>query len=92
MRNFNCGSCNRRVFFENSRCLSCQSELGFVPAELAVVTFQPAAPDGTLPRVDGKGRHRRCANHATAGACNWMIPAERPDPFCRSCRLNHIIP
>ncbi len=92
MRNFLCGNCGRRVFFENSRCLSCQSELGFVPADLAIVTFQPPAPDGSLPRVDGKGGHRRCANHITAGACNWMIPAERPEPFCRSCRTNHIIP
>ncbi|MES2437776.1 MAG: putative zinc-binding peptidase [Verrucomicrobiota bacterium] len=92
MRKFLCTNCSRRVFFENSRCLSCQSDLGFVPGDLAVVTFQPAAADGTRQRVDGKGVHRRCGNHLTAGACNWMIPAEMPEPFCLSCRLNHIIP
>ncbi|MES2658396.1 MAG: putative zinc-binding peptidase [Verrucomicrobiota bacterium] len=92
MRNFQCGKCGVRVFFENSRCLSCQTDLGFVPADLAVATFLPAAADLTLQRTDGAGLYRRCGNHQTAGACNWMVPAESPVPFCPSCRLSHIIP
>jgi hypothetical protein len=34
---------------------------------------------------------RFCAN-AEPGACNWLIPAESPDPLCQACRHNHLIP
>ncbi|MEO5915124.1 MAG: putative zinc-binding peptidase [Luteolibacter sp.] len=92
MINFQCGNCGGRVFFENSRCLSCQTDLGFVPGDLSIGTFQPAAPDFTLQRIDAAGLFRRCGNHLTAGACNWMVPVDSPVPFCPSCRLSHIIP
>ncbi len=92
MNKFNCAGCHGRVFFENSRCLVCQAELGFVPLDLMVATFEPAAPDLTQKRIDGDGLFRRCKNLQTAGACNWMIPADSPDVYCPSCRLNRTIP
>jgi hypothetical protein len=92
MINFQCGNCGGRVFFENSRCLACQTDLGFVPEELAIATFKPAAKDLTLQRIDATGLFRRCQNHKTAGACNWMVRADSPVTFCLSCRLSHIIP
>ncbi len=92
MKNFLCGNCGGRVFFENSRCLACQTDLGFVRADFQVASFQPAAADGTLQRMDAPGAYRRCANHQTASGCSWMLPAESPLRFCLSCRLNHIIP
>lgn len=92
MKKFFCAQCNGRVFFENSRCLVCQAELGFVTGDLAIATFQPAAPDKKQQRIGGTGLYRRCGNLKTAGACNWMIPSDAPDPFCASCRLNRTIP
>jgi len=92
MKKFFCAQCNGRVFFENSRCLFCQAELGFVAADLSIATFRPAGPDKTHERIGGSGLYRRCANLKTAGACNWMVAAETPDPFCQSCCLNRTIP
>jgi hypothetical protein len=34
---------------------------------------------------------RFCAN-ASYDACNWLVPAEGPDAFCRACRHNRTIP
>ena len=92
MKKFLCAQCNGRVFFENSRCLFCQAELGFIAEELTVGTFKPAATDQTQQRIGTDGLYRSCANLKTAGACNWMIPADSAESFCPSCRLNHTIP
>ena len=37
-------------------------------------------------------RYKRCLNRATPAACNWLIPAQDPQHFCRACRLNRTIP
>jgi hypothetical protein len=92
MRNFLCGNCGGRVFFENSRCLACRTELGFVVSELQVASFHLAQPDRTQQRIGGAGLFRRCGNHRTAGGCSWMVAADSVSPFCLACRLNHIIP
>lgn len=36
-------------------------------------------------------RYRFCAN-AKFVVCNWLVPADGPDVFCRACRLNRTIP
>jgi hypothetical protein len=63
MRPFACGTCGSLVFFENFRCLTCDSELGFdrACAELVV------RPDD----------HPRCANHDLAD-CNWLAEPTGP--------------
>ena len=35
--------------------------------------------------------YRFCVNSGY-DACNWLVPAEGPDAFCRACRLNRTIP
>ncbi len=59
MRAFLCPHCAQQVFFENSVCLNCGTELGF------------AWPERALERLDGRPR---CAN-AEIAACNWIAPA-----------------
>jgi hypothetical protein len=81
MRAFTCGHCGQLVFFENSLCLRCSSELGFVPSRLDVVAL-------TEERAAGL---RRCANVTLAG-CNWMLESGEPGPLCRSCRLTRTRP
>jgi len=59
------------------------------------------APEGT-PAGDatfvalgvdrGRARYRLCGNQIDHGACNWAVPVDDPDRFCRACRLNEIIP
>ncbi|MBA3326424.1 MAG: zinc-ribbon domain-containing protein, partial [Rhodobacteraceae bacterium] len=75
MRVFACGNCGQLVYFENSRCERCGSQLGFAPEPLALVALRPA-PDGseTYQPLDGAPPVQRCANAQTAG-CNWLVPA-----------------
>jgi hypothetical protein len=88
MRTFTC-SCGARLFFENTRCLQCQSELGFLPdrGELAALR---AGESGHFEAAGG--RYRKCINYAEVEACNWMIPAGDEQALCRACRLNNVIP
>lgn len=92
MKTFQC-ACGNTLYFENSRCLRCGRELGFLPERAMMAALEPEGgqwralgPDGVL------GRYRKCNNYALENVCNWMVPAEDLDPFCASCRLNQVIP
>src|SRR5262245_5836820 len=90
MKTFRC-ACGARVFFENSRCLTCSRELGFVPRDLAIVALEPAAPE--LYRPAGReGSFKRCRNNFEHGVCNWMLEASDSFALCLACRLNNVIP
>ncbi len=91
MKKFLCAGCGHQVFFENSRCLSCQSELGFVTEDLTIATFKAPGRNKAQQRIGGRGLYRRCGNLRN-GICNWMLPANAPDTFCPACRLNRTIP
>src|SRR5690606_4685330 len=77
--------------FENSICLSCGRTAGFIPGELRLCSFDRIDDDWWRePR--GGGRYRKCRNYADFDVCNWMVDADDPDAYCRSCRLNLVIP
>lgn len=90
-----CFTCeDNQVFFENSRCLACGRELGFVPEILEIVALTPTG-DGHYRTLDQRlnGRlFRKCANYSRQQVCNWMVPVEDKKPFCQACRLNQMIP
>jgi hypothetical protein len=84
MQRWSCGVCQHSVRFDASRCEHCGSLLGYVPAELAVRNV--TAIDDVNYAVDGNdGSWWRCLN--AAYGCNWMLPADSGDVWCRSCRL-----
>lgn len=87
MRTFTC-TCGSRVFFDNSKCLHCGRELGFLPdmGELTAIE-----PEGAQYRA-AASVYRKCANYVELGVCNWMIPASDEKVLCRACRLNNVIP
>jgi hypothetical protein len=93
-RSYRC-RCERPVFFRNSRCLGCDTELGFDPVSGTVRALVPGPADGSfVPFDDPAVVLCRCANFETAG-CNWMLPFDEDpvhDGLCRACRLNHTIP
>jgi len=90
MKLFHCSSCDQRVFFENTRCESCGSSLGFVPQEREMVAF---SADEFWNRLGWSGPAQRpCANYAVEGVCNWMLDASDAAQLCVSCRTTHIIP
>jgi hypothetical protein len=79
MRAFTCGNCGNRVFFENTRCLSCEVELGFAGDRGEFVAL-----------VGAVGPYARCGN--VVHGCNWVVPASRGDRWCRSCGLTRLRP
>ncbi len=56
MRSFSCPKCGHLLFFENSLCLNCESEVGFDRAAAEFILATPAT---------------RCAN-AVLAECNWI--------------------
>jgi hypothetical protein len=88
MRTFRC-ACGARTFFENTRCLACRRELGFLPDALTLVAIEAKA-SGWFST--GRGDYRKCSNYVDEGVCNWMLPASAPGSLCQACQLNHVIP
>lgn len=76
MRTFACPACASTVYFENTVCSACGTELAFAPARLGFVG-RAASP---LPA---------CTNAGAAG-CNWL--AHGAGGLCLSCRLTETIP
>ncbi len=92
MKRFVCG--DNQVFFENTRCLACERELGFIPEILDMTALVPVG-DGHYRAVDQRleGRlFRKCRNYSHQHVCNWMVPVEDKPLFCIACRLNQMIP
>ena len=73
MRLFSCPVCQKQVYFDNTVCLACGSEIAFTPENLQMVAVG--------------GLHRTCVQRFTAEACNWVIDPNDPIERCRSCRL-----
>jgi hypothetical protein len=88
MKMFQC-ACGARTFFDNTVCLSCGRQLGFLADALALVSLDDNG-DGAWSTASGD--YRKCANYVDQGVCNWMVPSSSPTPFCQACDLNHVIP
>ena len=86
MRTFACQSCGQLVFFENTRCLHCEAELGFWWPDRELLTLKPH--DDHLhaigERGGASGELHRCENRAIA-ACNWLTADA--ETLCASCEL-----
>lgn len=90
MRTFRC-TCGARLFFDNHNCLTCGSELGFLPDALTLGAVTADA-DGTYRTSNGAKLVRKCANYVEHGVCNWMVDAADAETLCLACRLNNVIP
>jgi hypothetical protein len=74
---FHCDSCDNLVFFENTLCVACNSNLAYLPG---------------VGMVSGEATYRLCANYSGAGVCNWAVPKDDAHELCQSCRLTEVIP
>lgn len=98
MRLFTCESCKGVLFFENTRCMTCNQPIGYCAEAARLVPLpgegqgaDPARVDVTLP--GGKREaFSRCKNFAEHDTCNWLVRAADDQPYCLSCRLTEIIP
>jgi hypothetical protein len=91
MKRFDC-ACGARVFFENVGCLSCGSELGFLPDVGRVSAITLDASGQYIAAAEPAARYRKCQNYAIEGVCNWMVHTDEENPLCQACRLNQVIP
>lgn len=85
MKVFNCENCGQLIFFENTACFGCRQLLGFAPRQMRMQTFADEANDATLKRLTDLGRYRYCENYKLQ-ACNWVIPLEENESFCKACQ------
>ena len=100
-RSYRC-RCNRPVFFRNTQCLHCFAQLGYEPFLGRIFALEPDAYPETwqLARPHAPENpsqvYRRCANLNTAAACNWLVEVDSEatilQRYCKSCRLNRVIP
>lgn len=90
---FSC-RCGRPVYFRNSLCLGCKSQLGYEPGLQQVLAISPAAEanEWKLDAPDDDRTWKRCENFDSPAGCNWLTPADEEATLCRSCRLNRTIP
>jgi len=93
MKNFACTNCGNEVYFENVKCLRCESALGFEPNRSAVVALRPAgrATFRIIGEDQSTSAFTYCANRQYH-VCNWVKPAGSADHFCVACALNRTIP
>src|SRR5689334_10986789 len=78
MINFTC-ACGNALFFENSRCLQCQRDVGY------------AAEENRMVVLDKESGWKRCSNGIQYGVCNWAIPTSAPQERCRSCQFTRTV-
>ncbi|MBO0661300.1 putative zinc-binding metallopeptidase [Jiella sp. MQZ9-1] len=92
MKLFSCTSCAQVVFFENVVCERCNHALGYESEANRMIALEPA--DGIFVAAgthsDG-GSWKYCANY-TYGVCNWLVPGDSADSYCRACRHNVTVP
>jgi hypothetical protein len=92
---FTCPGCKQTLHFENWSCVGCGRSLAYLPDRGVLTAMEPApeAPD-LLVAMGRKtdARYRPCGNQIDHTACNWAVPEGDPERFCRSCRLNEVIP
>lgn len=91
MKRFRC-ACGREIFFDNTRCLHCKKDVGFLPKNHDLVVH--AATGLYEPVGETDPREVRPCKNAYLGVCNWLIDTRREGEatLCRSCRLTRVVP
>lgn len=89
MKLFRC-SCGARVFFDDYWCTACGADLGYAPARGEFLARRPAEGRSFLDA--GGTEWKTCRNRDQHAVCNWLLPEEETQHFCRACRLNSLIP
>ncbi|PLY12082.1 MAG: hypothetical protein C0631_18415 [Sedimenticola sp.] len=90
MRTNTC-QCGARLHFENTLCISCQHELGFLPDARTISALTPIG-DNRWKASANNHIYRKCKNYSEHDVCNWMVAEANSQAFCFSCRLSEIIP
>ncbi len=85
MKAFRCRVCEKPLHFENSRCVSCGTRLGFSRDERAIVPV-----DEKARYVDAQGSVWYVCRNLTLSGCTWLASDEGGQ--CFSCDLTRTRP
>lgn len=95
MKLFKCQCCGQILHFENTRCLRCGHNVGYLASGDEILAVEPdgpvwaiAAPEGGCA---GTARYRFCRNWELS-ACNWLVDTENLGDFCEACIHNRTVP
>lgn len=94
MKYFACAKCNNQIFFANTHCTCCHTELGYVASEKEMGSFE-RYHEHLWRSLNPTFKHKfykPCFNYRHHHVCNWMIPADADNIYCESCQLTHTIP
>lgn len=96
MKQFQC-RCGNTIFFENTLCVSCKSELGWCPACQAMTALIPAEGETYHCGYQSCGALlAKCRNYAVENVCNRCLLecdiAGSDEGLCDYCRYNDTIP
>jgi hypothetical protein len=95
VKTFHCGVCQSLIFFENSRCLHCGTQLAYVAEQKELLALSEGqdglwrTPVGSTLEAE---TFKLCANFTEHQLCNWAIPSGDANSQCESCRLTSTIP
>ena len=92
MRLFRC-HCGATIFFDNTSCLNCHRELGYLPDRKTMSALEPGDSSDHFRALAASGEtYRKCQNYAQENVCNWMVCADDSPSYCVACRLTKTIP
>ncbi len=95
MRNFSCG-CGASIYFENSRCVACSSELGWCPSCNTLRSIHADANGQYHCGEPSCGKAlNKCHNYAVEHVCNRCVLSEdspSTTTLCDNCKYNDTIP
>ena len=94
MKAFHC-SCGQPLFWDNTRCLGCGSDIAYDPTSHALGAIRPTGDGGWTLAGETRcpaPRFRLCTQRDAPSACNWLVGADEANTLCLSCRLTRTIP
>jgi len=91
MKLFECQHCGQLLYFENTRCERCRRVLGYLPDRALLTALTQEDGERWRSSAAPEQAFQFCAN-AAHDACNWLLPADGAQRFCRACQLNRMIP
>lgn len=92
MQLFSCTTCTQPVYFENTQCVSCHSDLGFKSDTLEMVSLVAKNGEYLVNRAGETGEALKFCKNREHLACNWLVETDDHNEFCVACQLNRIIP
>jgi hypothetical protein len=87
MRRYYCPNCTNEIHFENTVCVQCNSNLGYLSSVDQFNTSVANSPSGSNTVNVGLN----CTNRNLIG-CNWLVEPTDTSQYCTSCRHTLIIP